>query len=173
MGHQFAALSGIDIRPPAGGPVHISGEIGRAFVGRIHFAGKGPEFGKRDIGCPALGARLFVAACGRELRRAFSGQLAGENIRGGVQVILGMPANKDFVLGECNVALKNSCAHPRCRQIAFHGMLGELHRSAPMTDGKQCPPDRLSSASQEFCFQVAILHPVDESKWARTDGHRA
>ncbi|MEP5953604.1 MAG: hypothetical protein ABJ249_18490, partial [Lentilitoribacter sp.] len=56
----------------------------------------------------------------------------------------------------------------RGRFIAFDRMFWELHRRAPMTDGKVSRPHRICRTREKFVFKYTIFHLIYqiERPWA-------
>ena len=136
VGHQRAG-GGVEIGAPARSRMRV-GFPGRGLrVAGVHLAVQALELGQGQVAGAAAGRGLapggrvggleVLAALGRQVR-------AGQDVGGGVQVALRVPADELPVPREGDVALDHAGAHAGGRQHALPRVLGKLQRRAPVRD---------------------------------------
>ena len=171
MGHQCSALC-IEIRLPARCGIHVLVDRCGHRVSGVHLATQGFEFRRRNIRGAALYlcrfARSRIGRCKR--RRAFLGQArAAEDIGGGVQVALAVPANQNLVFCESDIALHNAGAHDHRRLIGFARMFRELQRRTAMPNGHFSTPEGVLAARLQPLLQRPRIHITDQIEGPRAN----
>mmetsp|Transcript_72598 Transcript_72598/g.234926 ORF Transcript_72598/g.234926 Transcript_72598/m.234926 type:complete len:355 (-) Transcript_72598:183-1247(-) len=136
VAHKSAA-GGIEVRAPGSGPLEVlRGGRGLA-VGGVHLSAEALELRQSEVRGATIGARICAsgAVVGCEGRGALRCQGCVEDVRGGVQVALRVPADKLAILRHSHVALHDAGPLDRGGPVGLRRVLGELHASTTMTDG--------------------------------------
>jgi hypothetical protein len=105
-------------------------------------------------------AEALPFARGGEALGAFWGQVGGQNVGGGVQIVLRVAADQFLVLREGHVAFDDAGAHRRGGHVGFPRVLGKLQRRAAVADGEQrlsTPACRHRRAASSLSAPSAIL----------------
>lgn len=135
---QHGATGGVEVGTSVGRGVHILIDTGGAGVGGIHLTAQGLELGQGDITGAALdvGSVYQYTINHNQRNRAFFSQFGTrQNIGSGVQIALGVASNQFGVLGEGHITLNDAGAHAGGCHVGLLGVLRELQRGAPVTDG--------------------------------------
>ena len=104
------------------------------------------------------GRCVFLGVIGRERLCALGGQGCGQNVGGGVQVVLRVTADQFLVFGKGHVALDDARAHASRRLIGLFGVLREHHGRATVTDRETGFGKRPVAATLQLGFERAIAH---------------
>ena len=167
MGHGPGA-SGIEIRAPARDTALIGFGRGGGFVGAVHLGGKAAEFRQCQIGGAAFGIGRRVRRGGGETGGAFGRKIGGQDVGGGMQVVLRVTADQLVIGGEGHVAFQDAGTHAGGGDIGFYGMFGKHHRRAPVADGEQRRFGLLAQAGGQPGLEIAIGKPGDQEGRAGT-----
>ena len=177
-------LSACDISVPVLGPSdvdsrfatpHVLFDRARTRVEPVALAAQRAELGERDVARAAFrGSRREQRALGIELRRtkglhAACSEGRQQDVRRRVQVVLRMTADELLVAGERNVALDDSRAHRRRRNVRFTRVFRVVQRRAAMAERERRAADRIVDAGRQLPFQGAVFEAGDERNrsWIR------
>ena len=182
MAHQLAARAGrgVQVGAPARGGVQVLLDRPRLRVVGIHARAQPAELGQAEIAAAALGLRgaqqpaVRIELGRRERPRAALGQGGEQDVGGGVQVVLAVPADQLQVAGEGDIAFEDARAHPRRRQVRSAAVFGELQRRAAMADRQPAAAvgPALGGAGLQACLQRAFGQVLDQMEGPRSQLHR-
>ena len=107
----------------------------------------------------------------RERLDALARERRHQDVGGGVQIVLRVPADELFVLGEGDVTLEDARTHSGARLIGLARVLGELQRGATMADREIALLEGTGGALLQLTLEAAVFHLVDEEERTRTELH--
>jgi len=167
---EQGATGGIEVSPEARRASDERLNRGRVRVGRVHLPLETLELREGEIGGAAQrGGGLHPRAARGERgwgegHSACTSEVSDEDIRGGVQVALGVAADELGVLGEGHVALEDARPHPTARFVGLLGVLWELQARPTVPDREVMMriPLNVGHACHKFVPELAFFHPVDQ-----------
>ena len=169
--HQVRAV-GVKIGAEGGVAFHVVLDRGRGRVRAVHLGLEGLELGQRQVRGAALGRRLFAVRGGREGGGAFRGQRRGQDVGGGVQVVLRVAADELLVGGEADVAFQHARAHRGGGEVRFDRVFGEHQGRAAVADRERGDLGGLVLAGHQLVLERAGGQLVDQVERARAIGRR-
>ena len=124
----------VEVCPPGSGTsIHIGfGRLGVCATAAVHLGTESLDFFECEIGRAAH--RVDTRGPGRGALGVHFGAL--HDVRGRVQIALGVAADELSVLGEGDIALDDAGTLECCRLVRFESVLGILHAGAAVADRK-------------------------------------
>jgi hypothetical protein len=170
---EHGAASRVQVRAEVGRTIEVFCHRGRLGIRGVHLTAQGLELVDRDVARTARGRgrRAGYRICGHEWFATLGRQRRSQDIRGGVQIALRMPADQLPILRESHVAFEDAGAHARSRFIGFFGVLGELQRCAPVSDRKIRRLHVLFGARGKLPLERPFVHVVDQVEGPRSQLH--